>query len=117
VRSARECAGTAGIQDRVTLLREPDLEHCFWRYGYEDVFRKAAYPRTSTVNTSVQRQAPAKVVIARAIERRSKPYLAVLLLDAVIDRGPQGVPPPLRRAIETCIRLARHGKPLQRGDN
>jgi putative ATP-dependent endonuclease of OLD family len=109
VRSARELAGTAMVQDRFTLLHEQDLEHCFWKYGYDEVFRKAAYPPTSSVVAPVQRRAPAKAVIARAIERYSKPYLAVLLLDAVIDRGPRGVPAPLRRAIESCVQLARQG--------
>jgi len=107
--SARQHAGTSGLQNRITLLREPDVEHCFWRYGYADVFRRAAYPRNSTVDASAQRRAPARAVIKRAIERHSKPFLAVLLLDEAVDRGPAGVPPPLKNAIETCVRLARSG--------
>jgi putative ATP-dependent endonuclease of OLD family len=108
-RSARQRVGAGIVQDHITLLEDVDLEHCFWRYGYQDVFRKAASPRNVSADASVQRRAPAKAVIARAIERHSKPYLAVLLLDAVIDRGPDGIPPPLKRAIETCVRLARRG--------
>jgi hypothetical protein len=34
-------------------------------------------------------ESAAKKVIARAIERYSKPWLAVVLLDAIIDRGPE----------------------------
>jgi putative ATP-dependent endonuclease of OLD family len=108
-RSTRQYVDAGDLQDHITLLQEPDLEHCFWKYGYDDVFRKAAYPRNVSRDSSVQRRSPPKAVIGRAIERHSKPYLAVLLLDAVIDRGPDGVPPPLKRAIETCIRLARRG--------
>jgi len=107
--SARKFAGTGHSQDRISILREVDLEHCFWSHGYADVFRRAAYPRDSALKNPPHRSAPAQAVIRRAIERHSKPYLAVLLLDAVIDRGPDGVPPVLRRAIETCIRLARRG--------
>jgi putative ATP-dependent endonuclease of OLD family len=107
VHAARQFAGPSE-RDRISLLREVDLENCFWRFGYEEVFRKAAWPGASAGNPA-NRTAPAKVVIRKAIEKRSKPYLAVLLLDAVIDRGPDGVPPVLRQAIETCIRMARTG--------
>jgi putative ATP-dependent endonuclease of OLD family len=106
-RSAQEIAGP-GAHDHISLLREADLENCFWRFGYEEVFRKAAYPGATAGNPPSQTAGP-RVVIRRAIDRRSKPYLAVLLLDAVIDRGPDGIPPVLRRAIETCIRAARSG--------
>jgi putative ATP-dependent endonuclease of OLD family len=106
--SARRLAGTGGADDRISVLQDADLEHCFWRFGYDDVFRRAAYPGYSAGNAA-QRSAGANAVIRRAIERRSKPYLAVLLLDAVIDRGPEGVPPVLRRAIEMSVRLARGG--------
>ena len=101
-RSAGKYVGPEGARDRITLLQEADVENCFWRYGYADVFRKAAYP-----SGGPQGRMPAKAVIQRAIQRHSKPYMAVLLLDALIERGPGGVPPPLRRAIETCVRLAR----------
>jgi putative ATP-dependent endonuclease of OLD family len=106
--SARQLAGAGGVEDRVSVLRDADLEHCFWRFGYDEVFRRAAYPGYAAGSPPL-RSAGAKAVIRRAIERRSKPYLAVLLLDAVIDRGPEGVPSVLRRAIETSIRLARGG--------
>jgi putative ATP-dependent endonuclease of OLD family len=107
VQSAQEYAETGRDHNRFTLLPEQDVEHCFWKFGYQDVFRRAAWPSASG-DTSWQRRLAAKKVIARAIERYSKPSLAVLLLDAIIDRGPKGVPPPLRQAIETCVELARH---------
>ena len=101
--AVRRLAGAGGGEDRISLLPDPDLEHCFWRFGYDDVFRRAAYPSGSPA----QRTASPKAVIRRAHDRRSKPYVAVLLLDAVLDRGPEGIPPVLRRAIETSVRLAR----------
>jgi putative ATP-dependent endonuclease of OLD family len=105
--AAREYAETDGCHPRFTGLPEPDIEHCFWGFGYEDVFRRAAWPRNIATPRPWQQNAPARKVIARAIERYSKPWMAVLLLEAVIDRGPEGVPPPLRQAIETCIQMAR----------
>ncbi|HYI93267.1 MAG TPA: DUF2813 domain-containing protein [Bryobacteraceae bacterium] len=107
IASARRFAEGSKGSDRFTLLEDPDVEHCLWRFGYEDVFRNAAWPGASAADASWQRRAPAKKVIARAIQRYSKPWLAVLLLDAISDRGPEGVPPSLRTVIETCVRLAR----------
>ena len=89
------------------MLHERDVENCFWNFGYDEVFRKAAWPHNGPVDAGWKQRAPAKTVIARAIEKHSKPWIAVLLLDAVIDRGPKGVPPPLRHAIECCVQMAR----------
>ena len=105
--SARQYASPGSMKDRMALLQEADLENCFWRYGHADVFRNAAYPRNSPVDPGTQGRAPAKAVIKRALERHSKPLLAVKILDSLFERGPGGVPPPLRNAIEACIRLAR----------
>ena len=104
VESVREYADTA---DRFTLLDEPDIEHCFWKHGYEEVFRRTAWPRSSTADRLRQASVPARKVIGRAIERYSKPWMAVLLLDAVRDRGADGIPPPLRHTIKTCVEMAR----------
>jgi putative ATP-dependent endonuclease of OLD family len=90
------------------MLPEVDIEHCFWAHGYQDVFRRAAFPSDSPAVAATRKGSP-KAVISRAIDRRSKPYLAALLMDTAIDRGPQGVPPALRRVIEHCVSLARHG--------
>jgi putative ATP-dependent endonuclease of OLD family len=112
VKSAMQSRGDGDVQERWTLLREPDVEHCFWRYGYQDVFRNATYSPGCSMDPPARKKATAQAVIARAIKRHSKPYLAVLLLDAVIDRGREGVPPSLRRAIDISVRLAR-GSPAE----
>jgi len=107
-RTARQFAGSAELASRISVLPEADIEHCFWAHGYQDVFRRAAFPSDSPEAAASRKGSP-KALISRAIDRRSKPYMAALLMDAAIDRGPEGVPPALRRVIENCIRLARHG--------
>lgn len=88
---------------RLTQLDDPDIEHCFWRYGYANVFRQAAgKPQVASFRPN------ARAIISRAIERHSKPWMAMQLLEAAM-RGKAGVPPPLRRVIETCVQLARCG--------
>jgi len=51
--------------------------------------------------------APAKTVIHRALQRWSKPYMALQVILAASEPGSPGAPPPLREMIETCVRLAR----------
>ena len=98
--AARRIPGAAG---RVTMLRERDIEHCFWQQGFEDVIRKVAYPAPAG------RGGTASVTIRKAIERTSKPFLALKLIEAVMERGPESVPKALRQMIESSIKLARAG--------
>jgi putative ATP-dependent endonuclease of OLD family len=46
-------------------------------------------------------------VIRKALDRTSKPFLALTLIDAAAQRGPESVPPILRRVIEVTVALAR----------
>ena len=66
---------------RFTGLPEPDIEHCFWGFGYEDVFRRAAWPRNIATPRPWQQNAPARKVIARAIEDK---------IEAVAGSSPAG---------------------------
>jgi putative ATP-dependent endonuclease of OLD family len=87
------------------MLDEQDIEHCFWAYGFSDVITRVANlpavdpPRTPTST------------IHHAIDRTSKPYLALALVEAAADRGPSSVPPPLRNVIESAVQIARSGSP------
>ena len=82
------------------MLREPDIEHCFWSNGFDDVIIEVA-------EISGVPYGPPRGVIHRAIERTSKPYLALSLIDEAYRRGEASVPAVLRRAIESAVRLAR----------
>jgi putative ATP-dependent endonuclease of OLD family len=84
----------------LTMLREPDIEHCFWEHGHADAIRRVA-------RLAPGRRATATQAIQRAVERHSKPNLALELVQSVAARGPSGVPPPLARLVATCVELAR----------
>jgi putative ATP-dependent endonuclease of OLD family len=88
--------------DRITALREHDIEHCFYQHGYGAVYQRAAGMRVSPRST-----VPPKTVIHRALQRWSKPYMALQVILAASEPGSPGVPPPLRDMIETCVQLAR----------
>ena len=89
-------------EDRITALREHDIEHCFYHYGYAAVYQRAAGIRVSPRHAT-----PAKNVIHRALQRWSKPYMALQVIFAASEPASPGVPAPLQEMIETCIRLAR----------
>lgn len=101
---AGEARRFAGAEEdwRLTQLREPDVEHCFWHHGYAPVYQQASGQQPAPGH-----KASAGRVIRRAIKRYSKPYLAFEALAAVAASGSPGVPAPLRRTIETCVQLAR----------
>jgi putative ATP-dependent endonuclease of OLD family len=101
---AEEARRHAGSEEdwRITRLRERDVEHCFWRHGYAQVYMQAAGAQVPE-----DRRGSAGRVIGRAIKRHSKPFLAFEVLAAASREGSPGVPPPLRHTIETCVQLAR----------
>jgi len=101
---ADEAQSMAGAEAdwRLTRLREPDIEGCFWRHGYASVYLRAA-----GIHDSGDRRSTPRRVIHRAIKRHSKPFLAFQVLAAVTAEDSPGVPPPLKHTIDTCVQLAR----------
>ncbi len=100
---ARKLAGPER-EDRLTRLKEPNIEQCLWKHGYAEVFLKAA-----GVHPSPHHKISAARVITRAIKRHSKPFLAFEVLEASASGNKPGVPRPLRHAIEASVNLARRG--------
>jgi putative ATP-dependent endonuclease of OLD family len=96
---------------RVTRLKEPDIEHFFWRHGYADV-----YAQVAGANVSAERRITPRRVIDRAVKRRSKPYLALEILAAVTQDGSPGLPRVLERLIVTCVSLAREASARVAGE-
>jgi putative ATP-dependent endonuclease of OLD family len=88
---------------RLTRLRDRDIEHCFWRSGFDGVIASLASPSAPCGGSGT-------AVIRKAIEKSSKPYLALRLIDATAERGPESVPDGLRRVIESSVKLARSAR-------
>ena len=95
-RPEREC---------ITELPESDLEHHLWYSGFDEVFRRAAgQVRVPGVSRPV---GEATRVIEKAIERNSKPWLALQVIEALQSETAPPVPPILAQCIQTVVRLAR----------
>jgi putative ATP-dependent endonuclease of OLD family len=91
-------------RERITLLRHVDIEHSLWHHGYAGVYRRLAGSGHSRSRRRSQRPA---TVIRHATHRRSKPGVALAVVEAAAAEGSPGVPPILQRVIETVVRLAR----------
>lgn len=99
---AQAFLGNEAAALRITQIRELDLEHCLWQHGYAGV-----YQRVAGIHVSPEHRVPPRRVIARAVKRHSKPYLAFEVLAAASEAGSPGVPPVIRRLVDTCVALAR----------
>ena len=82
----------------VVVLPARDVEHYLFKHGYADVIRRAA--RAGTTRSTQK-------TIKAAVEKVSKPGLALLILAEADERGPEGVPPVIRDLAQTAQRLAR----------
>jgi putative ATP-dependent endonuclease of OLD family len=106
VMSARAHLKGRPIEDRITMLEEPDVEHCLFHHGYADVYRTLAGAPLPGGRGRRYRERPT-AIIHRAIHARSKPGLALAVLEAANGPDAPGVPGQFRSLIETVVRLAR----------
>ena len=97
VRAARKHIDEGG-GGSVVELPARDIEHYLFAHGYKDVIRKAA-------GRSSRRKADE--LIRAAVDRISKPGLALQILAAADERGPDGVPPVIREVADTAKAFAR----------
>lgn len=84
----------------LTLLPNRDIEHYLYNHGFDDVYRKEAQIKD-------MRNLPASRIIERAVSRRSKPGMALAVLEEAFRRGPESVPDTLRHMFESVVDLAR----------
>jgi putative ATP-dependent endonuclease of OLD family len=93
-------------EERITRLDEHDIEHCLFQHGYEHVFRELAGPAPRDARGRRARERTTGIIM-RAIRARTKPGVALALLEAANGPGGGQVPPRLRTLLDTVARLAR----------
>jgi putative ATP-dependent endonuclease of OLD family len=89
-------------RERLTVLKEYDIERCFWQHGYQEVYKRYARLSERQLGTF----SPAKVIQA-AVRKQSKPFLALTIAEAIAMENSAGIPPLLQNMIHTCVELAR----------
>jgi len=101
-RSAGEYLENENYSERLTILPEKDIEHCFWQHGYDEVYKR--YARLP--DEQLEKLSPGKIIHA-AVRKRSKPFLALSIADAISMENSAGIPELLQNMIHTCVELAR----------
>ncbi len=96
-RAARQHLESGGGGE-VVVLPAQDIEHYLFKSGYADVIKKAA---------GIGGTRSSGKLIHAAVEKASKPGLALEILAAADARGPAGVPAVLRDLAEVALRVAR----------
>lgn len=97
-RKAQAHIDEAGGAGEVVVLPAQDMEQYLFKTGYAGVIRKAA---------GIGNTRSATKLIHAAVEKGSKPGLALVILAAADERGPEGVPPLIAEMAQRAQRLAR----------
>jgi putative ATP-dependent endonuclease of the OLD family len=106
VATARKFLSGRALSQRITALDEPDLEHCLFEHGFAPVYCKEAGGAIPAFRHSRAGERT-RSIITRAVKKRSKPGMALAVLEAANSPDGPRVPAPLRGLIETAVRLAR----------
>lgn len=85
--------------DHLTVLPRIDIEHYLFDNGLEAVFRQEAQ--------IYDKHTPHSRIIERALSRRSKPGMALAVVEAIELQGAQSVPRELRRMFARMVANAR----------
>ncbi len=90
------------LKDPITRLEHKDIEHLFWHNGFKKEYIKAA----QRLNDPEHELKPG-LTIRRAVKNKSKPFLALSIIEAIAAKGPKSIPNMLFQLIEICIEQAR----------
>ncbi|MGN0915766.1 MAG: DUF2813 domain-containing protein [Succinivibrio sp.] len=90
------------IDRYLTTLPQKDIEHYLYTQGYERTFRLAA---GITNQNQLKKGFNMDRIIELAIRKKSKPGLALVLVDAIQKRGLEGVPVIFARLLQTVREL------------
>lgn len=88
------------LRDRLTALPALDIETYLYRHGFEDVYRRAAgMPENAPISP--------RHIIEKAVQRNSKPDLAIEVAMSAATRGVSSVPSELKQMFSRVAWLAR----------
>ncbi len=100
--SVASFVGSNCADEHLTVLPHLDIEHFFYANGFAQVFQQAAgIPRHDKKNLHADK------VIELAIHKKSKPGLALAVLQEMQQRGRDSVPPLFVKMLSSILRLAK----------
>jgi len=86
--------------ERLTLLPAKDIEHFLFQNGFAHVFRREARAEKNPWLSNSK-------IIERAVNRRSKPGMALAIVEDAEEGGAEAIPPLLRQMFSRILMLAR----------
>ncbi|WP_373840433.1 DUF2813 domain-containing protein [Glaesserella sp.] len=92
------------VERRLTILPSSDIEHFFYKSGFQSVFIKLARWQ------QVGKHQPIAKIIKRAIHQTSKPDLAIALAQEIERQGEQSIPRLFRKMFARVMTLTRKGE-------
>ncbi|MBL0922057.1 MAG: DUF2813 domain-containing protein [Phycisphaerales bacterium] len=111
---AESMLGRRPADAHIVRLPARDIERCLYGWGFARVYEKAAGRGASA---RLRRAGDPQGVIRAAIKAKSKPDMAIAVLEEAHRRGPDATPPEVRRVIEIAVAKARgRGGPWSVGD-
>ena len=88
--------------NRLTMLPAFDIEHLFFDNGFSDVYIKAA-----NYDEKDAQRLPTHKIISKAVHKNSKPWLGLMVAEAVEEKGINSIPILLKRLFSRIVGLAR----------
>lgn len=88
--------------EHLTVLPHLDIEHFLYANGFSKVFQDAA-----GVNAAQRRTLHADKIIELAIHKKSKPGMALAVVNEMQQRGPESVPQLFVEMIQKILKLAK----------
>ncbi len=94
--------GRRRLQDHLTVLPHLDIEHFFYANGFARVYQDAA-----GLNAAQRRSMHADKIIEMAIHKKSKPGMALAVVNHMQQLGPDSVPQLFRDMLKRILKLAK----------
>ncbi len=86
------------FEQRLTTLPQKDIEHFFYKAGLRNVFVRLA-------NWRSQEKFPVSYIIKRAIQKNSKPDLAIALSNEMRNQGEHSIPTLFKQLFADVLAL------------
>ncbi len=102
--------GKRGVARHLTVIPQKDIEHYLYTQGYSRIFVSAAGLSQGGFD---KKGLTADKIINMAIKRKSKPGLALLLVDAIQKKGVSGIPVVFAKLLQAVLYLSQscyHGR-------
>lgn len=96
------CPDDKDVDEYLTVLPANDIENFMFRHGFSHIYKMLAYGTTEHIDVPVSR------IIQKAINKTSKPDLAIAVCDEVKKRGPDAIPHLLKQMFSRVVGVAKN---------